>query len=243
MTLEEFALSFDLVSMTELGKTKYIAFYRYEVLSQKKITLSQIIEDFRTLHYCQPNSSRLKMKIHNSQHFINGAGKDTFSLHARTIQQLRSDLPNIKIETDEIVFTGCILPTDLFQNTRGYIERISKQINASFEQHLYDGCAVLMRRLIEILLIHTYENNGIETAICNSDRTYKDLKFIIDDAQSNTVIGLSRDTKNCLGKFRLLGNFSAHKITYNCRKEDINNVALDYRVAVEELLYKSGIKV
>lgn len=42
--------------------------------------------------------------------------------------------------------------------------------------------------------------------------------------------------------FKDLGNYSAHKIWYNCTKGDIEQNALKYRTIIEELLYKSGIK-
>jgi hypothetical protein len=53
---------------------------------------------------------------------------------------------------------------------------------------------------------------------------------------------LSKASKDVLDEFRVLGNFSAHKIIYNCRREEIKKVAREYRAAIEELLYKSGIR-
>lgn len=119
---------------------------------------------------------------------------------------------------------------------------LAKQINTSYEQNLFDGCAVLMRRLIEVLLILTYHNFQIESAIQNNDGSYISLNNTIADAKSNMFINLSKTTKSCIDKFRMLGNFSAHEIYYNARRADIEKVQMLYRVAVEELLYKAGIK-
>lgn len=99
-----------------------------------------------------------------------------------------------------------------------------------------------MRRLVEILLIHTYRNNKLEELIIAPEGQYKDLSIIIKDVIQNQIIGLSKGTRNCIDTFRLIGNFSAHRIEYNCRRDDIKKIALEYRVSIEELLYKAGIR-
>ena len=70
---------------------------------------------------------------------------------------------------------------------------------------------------------------------CNLDK-------IIINAQENQTLKLSANTKKDMMLFKDLGNYSAHKIWYNCTKEDIEQNALKYRTIIEELLYKSGIK-
>ena len=42
--------------------------------------------------------------------------------------------------------------------------------------------------------------------------------------------------------FKDIGNYSAHKIWYNSTRQDIEPHILKYRVIVEELMYKAGIK-
>jgi hypothetical protein len=99
-----------------------------------------------------------------------------------------------------------------------------------------------MRRLLEILLIHSYQHCGLESKIVAPDGSFKELKAIIADAASTGDLALSRNTKACLDSFRVLGNFAAHKITYNTTRDDIKNIALDFRATVEELLYKAGLR-
>ena len=136
-----------------------------------------------------------------------------------------------------------MLPKTLYEGTkRQYIENIAKQINASFENNIFDGCAVLMRRLLEILLILTYQNLGIDSQIKDGNGNYHLLDKIISDAVQNPALSLSRTTKPHIEVFRQLGNFSAHRIEYNCRKQYIDEILLEYRAAIEQLLYKSGLK-
>jgi hypothetical protein len=89
----------------------------------------------------------------------------------------------------------------------------------------------------------SFEHLGIGKDIQHTDGTYMMLEKIIDHAKTSSTLKLSRNSKETVEVFRRLGNFSAHKIYYNCKRDDIKNVALDFRALIEELLYKSGIKV
>ena len=99
-----------------------------------------------------------------------------------------------------------------------------------------------MRRLLEVLLIMSYEFIGEEKVIQDEHGTYLQLERVVANAKGNAKLKLSRDARAVLDEFRALGNFAAHKIYYNCRRSDIRSVAGTYRATVEELLYKSGLK-
>jgi len=242
MKIEQFAQKCDLLNKTEIEKVAFLAFFFYQTEGKLDFKHSDIQNWFERLNFTQPNTSRLTRHLSKSSLFTKGKVKYSFRLHVKQINQFKLTLSWLGEASEEIVFSGEILPEAVFIGTRGYIELLAKQINASCENNLYDGCAVLMRRLIEILLIHIYQHTGQEAQIKAPDDQYKDLSAIIRDAVSNPKLNLSKETKNCIDVFRILGNFSAHKIEYNCKRDDIKRVALDYRVTVEELLYKSGIR-
>ncbi len=61
----------------------------------------------------------------------------------------------------------CILPHAIIRGTRGYIERVVFQINGCYEKGWFDGCAVMMRRLIETLIIECFEKHNIAHKIKN----------------------------------------------------------------------------
>jgi len=71
---------------------------------------------------------------------------------------------------------------------------------------IFDGCAVLMRRLLEVMLILAFRKLGIEAAIQEPDGSYKMLEGIINDAKTYGTLKLSRDSKEVLEVFRKLGN-------------------------------------
>ena len=99
-----------------------------------------------------------------------------------------------------------------------------------------------MRRLLEVLLILTYDKLGRLSEI-EENGGYKNLVNIIDHTLSNKVVVFPKEVQEVLHDFRVLGNFSAHKIEYNCKKTEITHVKMKYRLAIEVLMYKSGLKV
>lgn len=144
----------------------------------------------------------------------------------------------------EIEQSGTVLPTMLFDGLSSNFQRLCEQINASYERNLYDCTAVMMRRLLEGLLVLSYQNYEIESEITAKDGIHHfTLDKIIKNAENNQTLKLSANVKKGFGLFKDLGNYSAHKIWYNCMKQDIEPHILKYRMIIEELLYKSGLKV
>lgn len=160
-----------------------------------------------------------------------------------TMEQWIIDIENEDLEDDStIIESGTILPTQLFENVSHNIQLICKQINASYENNLYDCTAVMMRRLLEELLVLAYQHHGIESEITENDGCYYTLDKIIKNIITNSTLSLSANTKQDVSLFNDIGNFSAHKIWYNATKQDIEPHILKYRIIIEELMYKSGVK-
>lgn len=146
-------------------------------------------------------------------------------------------------ENDEqIVENQTILPEKLYRNTRNYIEQLARQINASYENNLFDCTAVMMRRLMEVLIILMFQYEKMENKILDKQgNNYVSLDKMIKIANSEPLFNLSKSTQQDMNTFRELGNLSAHKIWYNSTKKDIEALILRYRAMIEELLYKSKI--
>lgn len=231
-----------LADQDEVSKVRSLAFYFLRIKSKIEFDLKDVTEWFDELGFAKPNTSRLRDKIRSSRSFIRGNGKDTYKLHVSEIAVLDAQYPDLTIRTDDIVAPDTILPEALYRNTPEYLNSLAKQINGSYSNNYFDGCAVLMRRLLEILLILSYKNLGIESAIKETDGNYKLFERIADDAKTNSTLDLSRNTKSHLDIFRSLGNFSAHKIYYTCKRSSIERIILEYVAIIEELQYKSGIR-
>lgn len=167
-----------------------------------------------------------------------------WSMWSATIEQWIEEIKGWSDdETVEIEQLGTILPDALFDGLQSNVKAICKQINASYEHNLFDCTSVMMRRLLESLLVLSYQKAGIEAEILDKNGKYHiPLDKIIKNAEENSTLMLSGNTKKDMHIFKDLGNYSAHKIWYNCTQGDIRPYALKYRAIIEELLYKAGLK-
>jgi hypothetical protein len=242
MNLIEFSEKYDVINLMETDKVAYLAYYHLVKNGQVEFSAADIVEWFDQLSFSLPNTYRLAKKMVPKYGFRKGSSSGCYRLHAKAIPELKSKIPDVAKSTLEIESDGSILPDSLLEGKRDYIQRFGKQINASYSKNLYDACAVLMRRMVEICLIHTYENLGIESQIKENKR-HKDLKTIIKDAVVNPTVNLTPPSQECLDEFRELGNLSAHQLNYNCRPEEINRVKHKFRLLIEELFNKAGRKV
>jgi hypothetical protein len=136
-----------------------------------------------------------------------------------------------------------MLPFALVRGTRGYIEIVVNQINGCYEKGWFDGCAVMMRRLVETLIIECFECYKIEATIKNTKGDFLQLAELIDKTlQETTNWNLGRNTKEGLPRLKKVGDYSAHTRRYNAHRGDIDKVSTDFRVVCEELLYISKLK-
>lgn len=136
-----------------------------------------------------------------------------------------------------------ILPHAMVRGTRGYIEKIVFQINGCYEKGWFDGCAVMMRRLIETLIIECFEKYKIADAIKNPKTgEFLYLRDLVEKAVQEPAWNLGRKTKQALPRLKNVGDQSAHSRRYNAHREDIDKLSDDFRVVCQELIYLAGLK-
>lgn len=228
----------------EREKAKLLCFY---LLKEKKIeefTMAMISRAFEQSGYNRPNCSRLKTNLISGKDKIFiciSANKETFSFVPTVVQKLERDYGNLWDETDVVNSQNEVLEETKFCGKRQYLDKLIRQINNTYGNHCYDACAVLMRRVLEVLLVLSYQNLGIDNEIRDATGNgYLMLDRIISNAKNNTILNLSR-IKTELDALRKVGNYSAHNITYIAGKKDIDDIKLSYRVLLEELYNKAGI--
>ena len=135
-----------------------------------------------------------------------------------------------------------VLPISLFLNTRGYLERVVNQINGCYEDGWFDACAVMIRRLVETLIIESFEHYGIANQIQSTSGDFLQLGDLIDKTLSEGSWNLTRNTKRALPKLKNIGDWSAHSRRYNAHRHDIDKVIDDLRVVTQELVYLAALK-
>lgn len=236
MDVRDFCIKNDLANMNEIDKVAYLAFFVQCSKSKNNFTIVEIVDYLRENNLCNPNISRLKVKIKQDKRFM--CKGENFALNQRAYLEISQNCVMLDFET--IKSNSEFIDENLFSSSPTYLKSLVKQINCSYANNLFDAVAVLIRRVFEILLIKTYLKIGIEDEI-KTNGNYVMLEKIIDNAIQNKKLSLSR-SRNDLDSIRNIGNYSAHKLEYNANKNDIDKIKDKYRVIVEELLYKSGLK-
>lgn len=135
-----------------------------------------------------------------------------------------------------------ILPFELIRGTRGYLERIAHQVNGAYSNGWYDASAVMIRRLVETLIIETFEKHGMANKIQSQSGDFSYLSDLISCTLNETSWNLSRNAKQALPKLKDIGDKSAHSRRFNAVRNDIDKISPDLRVVVQELVYLSGLK-
>ena len=161
--------------------------------------------------------------------------------HSKSFQDEIVDIVSLPLEVQPSNY-DYVLHRKLFENTRGYILQVVDQINLSYEHTCYDACAVMIRRLVEILIIETYDKHNVESEVCDSDNNFFFLDELINRFTSASHWKIGRNTKSGLKKLKAIGDQSAHSRRYNAKRPYIDEVAHDLRIVTEELLYLSGLR-
>ena len=135
-----------------------------------------------------------------------------------------------------------VVSYSIVRGTRGYIERVCHQINGTYENGWYDACAVMMRKLIEILIIEAFERHRIDRNIKDSSGNFLYLKDLIGRTMEERSWNLGRNVKDALPRLKRVGDLSAHSRRYNAHRDDIDQLISDFRIVCQELIYLAGLK-
>jgi hypothetical protein len=188
-----------------------------------------------------PNSTLLRERLRKSGMVIPSA--QGFRLKALARSQMRDLLqPLLGAVQPKIDQDLGYLPRDVWQDTRGYLEKVCIQLNGCFQFQFYDAASVMVRRLVETLIIECYEHLHREGEIKGPDGNYLMMRDLVARATGGGGLNLGRDTKKALADVKELGNRSAHNRRYNAVKADLEKVQSGTRVAIDELIALSDLR-
>jgi len=229
-----------LSQQTELAKIKSIAYYEYATNENPTFILAETADFLKSVGHPISNMSRLKGYLTKSKSFRK-VSDGVYMLTPATRDQLATEYGCFLHDEEYIESNSEVLDETLFCGKRGFLDKLIKQINHCYKNQCYDACAVCMRRVFEITLIHAYEKLGIQDDI-KKDGEYVMLEKIVANAVGNSTLALSRVKKE-YDSIREIGNYAAHRVFYNTRKKDIDDIKRLYRVCLEELYYKAGFLI
>jgi len=242
MNLFQYITAVSLSEKTELEKIRLLAFFQNTTEGTASFSLDTILQILKEIGHPVSNISRIKSYLAKSKDFKKNGRENEYMITPVAKQKLQTEFGHIFDNTEEIISSSEVLDETLFLGKRGFLDILIKQINSSYNNNCYDACAVLMRRVFEISLILAYEKQGVQDQIKDGNSDYVMLERIVANAVQNKTLHISRPRKE-YDLIRDLGNFAAHKIHFNTRKSDIDNLKQTYRVCLEELFYIAGLKV
>ncbi|MBI4429507.1 MAG: hypothetical protein HY562_10355 [Ignavibacteriales bacterium] len=203
------------------------------------VPTKQLCLEIEQAGYAKQNVTRMAENLAKDPRTTKGTN-GSFRIKITTRERLnQSYLQHLR--QHPIEESDSILPTNLFTNTRGYIEKVVLQINASYDSGLYDCCTVMCRRLLETLIIEVYEAKGFADDLKGSDGHYKMFSGLLAQLEKEKRFNLSRNSLEGLKNFKRLGDESAHNRRFNARKEDIDRIRDGMRVAAEDLLHLANL--
>lgn len=204
-------------------------------LHNEKCNIKQINYYFEQAQLSKYNPTRLNEDLIKNSGII--AERGTYMPNRKLMSVLDETFAPYFDREEEVICenpSGIILPTSIYKGSSAYIKCIGDQINASYEHSIYDGCAILMRRLLEVLLLSNYTKRGL---ISSSDNEYHTLSSIIKDIENNNPFNFSKEEIGTINHIRILGNISAHKYRNTAIRNDILKLKSEYRYIIQTLLY------
>ncbi len=236
--------------LTSLGKTnaeKAMAVLWYFDYAQLDVTytsraLATILDDH---HVGTPNATQLAVTIRKTK--LAKESKQGFSLKPGSRSVIRGWFPTISESTQPPLdqATG-YLPEAIWGGTRrGYIDAVCKQINGCFAAAFYDAASVMLRRLLETLVIESYEAVTREAEIKDGSGNYFMLADLAERAcgeKGHRGLHLGRDSKKTLKEAREVGNWAAHARRYTAVPVDLTKIQSGVRLLVQELVEIAQLK-
>lgn len=158
---------------------------------------------------------------------------------ARQLQYaLKTAWADARADQTHLEEVGVFPLVTLNQTKRGYLVAVGRQANGCYLSEWYDGCAVMMRRLLESSIIEAFEAKKLDSNIKDSKTgDFFQLTALIDAALREKTWNLPRNVRKGLPDLRDLGHRSAHNRYYLAKKPDIDKHAGVYREAVEAFLH------
>ena len=240
--VEAFVAKFDdFYEKSQKEKTDILAYYYLSYVDNSGFSASDIKFLFSSLNiqpYTKLNEYlRENSKGRNKKYLKSSELK--FSLVRSVTELIKSEIGIAKAPDPN---NSDFIPLSIFLNTRGYIEKIGEQMISSYDVGIYDGCSVLMRKLLELLIIEIYEQHQVDSKIKDSSGHFYHLGDLITLVTNEPSWNLSRNCKQAMKSIKKIGDLSAHNRRFIARKLDMDKIKEDVRIVFEELIHLNGYK-
>ena len=203
------------------------------------MTARELSDCLRSAGYAQQNVSRLNAALQRDRRTVK-VGASGWRLSPKARLTLAGQYSFITVPK-ALPQRDSLLPHGIFGPSRGYVCRVVEQLNQSYELGLYDCTAVMCRRLLETLIIETYEHAGRAADLHGADGHFMMLNGLLSVLEKDKAMNISRNGLKGLRDFKVLGDLSAHNRRFNAQRSDLERIRDGLRVSCEELLHLSQL--
>lgn len=218
--------------------------------SERAVALLWLLTDYRELDavssneicriieecgFGKQNNTRTREALDRDRKIVKH-NKNGYRVHPNHMGKMREKYSPL-VGSRPVPKSDSVLPRELFKFAHGYNIKVLDQLNAAYEYSLFDCCAVMCRRLLETLIIESYESAGISGDLKTADDNFMMFSGLLGKIKKDNALGMSRNCIKALKDFKKLGDLSAHNRRFNARQNDIDRIRDDIRIASEELLH------
>ena len=234
MTLEEYTERIE--HFYSLKAAEQIPYFGYHIINyqgKESFSAKDIDNCFALLNLTSySNISACLSKLKQGKFLLKS--KTGYLLERKFAEQISSKIGEIKVKVP-----SCdLFPIELLSNTRSYLQNTVRQVILSYDYGLYDACLVMIRRLIETLIIELFERYNIKDRIQDSSGNFFFCSDLIDCLLSEkTLWTIGRNTTKALPLIKTKGDLCAHNRRFNAKKADIDQIKLELRITIEELIH------
>ena len=179
------------------------------------------------------NTPRLKTKLRTAKG-VSFKSNGLLHLPAITVKKLDDTYPEF-VAPKPPQINDSILQSSDFESQRRYVQELVRQINGAHQFEFFDCCAVMMRRLAEVLIIEAYLDKGHDDQIRDGDGNLKMMNGLISALKSGQAFKLSRNAPKYLEDLKTLGDTAARSRNYITKQKDIEDFAQKFRILIDEL--------
>lgn len=206
-------------------------FYRQTQTFEER-NAAELADDFRDEGYPEPNSTRLGAALRRSRKTVSGRRRGTFQINVRYLDELETNYgQSLNIRAQAV--SPLVLPEDFGRGTR-HLEQLVIETNGSYERGYFDGCAVMLRRILESLIISVFISRRQVSSI-KIDGTFLQLEALIEKILIFDQVHLSRDARRVMRQIKEVGDVAAHNRNYLTQQQDIDDIKLGARRILNEL--------
>jgi hypothetical protein len=239
---KEFATGLATLDLSHEDRAIALLWYYRESQEFDERTAADLAADLHEEGFPRPHVTKLHRALTQSKFTIRGRRPKSFQLDLRHVADLEAKYrPFLNNQAAQVEISGAVLPNEAVAGTRVYLEKLTRQINGSYDYGFYDSCAVLCRRLMESLIIEVYIHKSLQDQI-KRNNVFMMLDGLIAHIRTNPQIHLGRNSPGTMDDLKDLGDTAAHDRTYITKKQDIDDIKMPFRRMIEELLTMAGIR-